>query len=231
MNNELIETNTVVDFYIAEQKVMRQSIQDLTDQKITLEHVITIVGSYCFYQSLLESNRDIDLHRIKRKATRLLNLSKELQDEILSSDVCIFTRLGLSLDSLFSHVNRWEIFNQILHHKNGGLFNNAMISKHAYFTLLFIGETLGIKPPTLNYQSNDLKTFLGIMLKPFKIAEKTLEYYYQQYTKAKQQPHVKDAIAYLIETCTVLNTKMSVDDWRKMIDIYKDHIECLLTLK
>mgnify|MGYP000603132368 CR=1 FL=1 len=223
MSTEISSTASTIleDYHFSPQQlVMKESVRKLTKYQITNDHFARILASWYYYQDLINLSKEVDLKRIKRKVKKFVDLHKELS-EILVRDTGLFHRAGIPL-SLFNSFDNWIRFERLLNRKRGSPFNKERLTKMAYFELLFHGESLGISPPTKNYEENNLETYLSLLLQPLKIDHKTFEHYYQEYVNAKSGPDIKSRIAHLIQNSSSVCS--NIKDWESTFSDFQNNL-------
>ncbi|ARG96756.1 hypothetical protein [Legionella micdadei] len=229
----------VTPAHLEEQLFIKVSLNQISEYKVTSEHLLHIIGSWHLHQYLITISEKTDLSKLKQKineAIKHMNKAIKLMDEthqqVIDNELVMFSYLGVNYSSLHFTWN-FDQLNQLVNNfnrKQGSPFNKERIIKHAYFELIFIAEALGITPPTQNYESSQFKTYLKIFLDSLDIQEKTLEYYYQQYAKAKNN----DLVAlYKIEALIELAMEFhdNVSKWKNLLPIYREQIAPLLLSK
>ena len=221
----LLHNVTASTYHLEQPTEIKNALNKITQYEVTYDHILEIIGSWHTYQYLVKVSKEMDLEKIKQKISKLIKISKEIEQELFDSELIMFWSFGVdysgfhtpkSMDNLVNYFNK----------KNGSPFSRNAIIKRAYFELIFIAETLGIIPPKLNYERSDFKTYLQILLAHLKIKEKTFENYYQAYIKAKTKPEVENKISAFIQTCTEFHNDISV--WRHFLTIYRREIAPLL---
>lgn len=132
---------------------------------ITLDQVILILTTWHFYQVLIKISCDAELKPLRKDVLKITELMKLVSENIFSNNLHLF--LQKTDLSFLRSIADWERLKTELTKQNGYPFNEKALIKKAYFELLFIAESLGLKPPNQNYKKNDLKSFLEIITGPF----------------------------------------------------------------
>lgn len=205
---------------------------DLIKHEISMEHVNIINNTWYYYQALINLSKKADLKRLKRKMKRLIIARDEMLQEIFDQDISLIEQSG-RVFALFGSRDDLIDFSQGLNRKNGSSYNTNSLIKKCYFELLFIAESLGLVSPTQYYQRSELKSFLEIVITPLiecdESTNKTLEYYCQEYDRAKNHPNVKKLISELIKHC--IEYRLNAALWKKLLTIYQIQIAPLMLMQ
>ena len=202
---------------------------ELIKPEISMEHVQIITNTWYFYQALIKMSSKTDLKGLKRKLKKFINIRDEILQEMFDQDIGIFEQSGrpFVLFGIRDHIIQ---FYEGLNRKKGSFYSTSALRKQCYFELLFIAESLGLEPPSQYYQPSELKSFLEIITTPFlenvEEKDKTLEYYCQEYDKAKNHPNVKKLISELIKHC--IEYRLNAVSWGKLLTIYQLEIAPLM---
>ncbi|HCO4739646.1 TPA: hypothetical protein N8W83_002496 [Legionella pneumophila] len=213
------------DELLKNQLDIQKKLSALIGYEISNQHVATIIASWRYYEVLILLSNSIDLKRIKRDVRKIINLQNKVLDAIRDKQLHTFDHRNTSLP-LFSSVEYWIRFEKILHKKKGSYFNHETLTKYAFFELLFLAESLGIKPPEQNYETSKFKKFLQIIVGPFNFKERSLEYYCQEYHKTKSKPHLKAKFDQLLEEIQKYSHDVKI--WTKFVEFYQDKLFSLL---
>jgi hypothetical protein len=158
---------------------------DLVKHEISMEHVNIINNTWYYYQALIKMSKKIGLEKIKKKVNKLITLQDAILQEMFDQDISIFEQSGRPF-ALFGIRDNIIQFSEGLNRKNGSPYSTTSLVKQCYFELLFIAESLGLVPPSQNYQPSELKSFLKIVTTPLlestEATDKTREYYCQEVT-------------------------------------------------
>lgn len=171
---------------------MRLQLCDLIQHELSMKHVKIITETWYYYQALIKMSSKTDLKGIKKKINKLITLRDDILQEMFDQDISIFEQSGRPF-ILFGTRDEIIQFSEGLNRKNGSRYSTSSLKKQCYFELLFIAESLGLVPPNKYYQRSELKSFLEIITTPLlensEQTDKTLEYYCQEYDKAKNHPN------------------------------------------
>lgn len=209
--------------------IIQQELNALIKPEISQEHVLIIIASWRFYQKLINTSRYANLKRLKKNITKFISIRDEILLDIHNNDLQDFNGKE-DIKAIFGNREEIERFQKYLHRKNGSPYNKYTIIKLFYYELLFIGESLGLTPPLNYYKPSPLKAFLKIITEPlpekYKPTEDMLEFYCQEYDKAKNQIHIQDKITALIEMSSSHLSNLFI--WEMLINIYRNEISHLI---
>ncbi|KTD24118.1 hypothetical protein [Legionella maceachernii] len=202
---------------------------DLIKHEISMEHVNIINNTWYYYQVLIKMSSKIGFKKIKKKINKLISLQDEILQEMLDQDISLFEQSGRPF-ALFGTRNDIIQFSKNLNRKNGSPYSTNSLIRQCYFELLFIAESLGLVSPNQYYQRSELKSFLEIVTTPLiessEPTDKTLEYYCQEYDRAKNHSNVKKLISELIKHC--IEYRLNAALWEKLLTIYQIQIAPLM---
>ena len=207
---------------------IRLELCDLIGSEISIDHVKTIINSWAYYQALINMSYRTDLEKLKDKINDFITIRNEVLQELFDYDVAIFEQSSEIFSAFGLRDNILE-FLERLNRKNGTPYSKDKLIKQSFFELLFIGESLGLVPSSQFYQRSELKSFLRIItnhLFEYEITDKTLEFYCQKYSKAKNKPKTKEMAAVLIKQCIQIRSNVLI--WQKLLTIYQDQIAPLM---
>lgn len=218
-------------YYVQYYDQIKVEIEILLCYEISTRQLDVIIAAWNYQYVLIEAISRYDLPKLKEQIKQLIHhleqaekIHKELQ---ISLDIISPITKQPTPFHLFN-INAKELLclntiRSMLDRSNGGPCSDFIFTKMAYFELFFIAESLGLAPPTLNYQSSDLLSFVEIITKPSLPTRHTLSDYYQKYIASKQS---NDKLAHKTDVLVMKCQEYAQDSeiWISLLSVFQDHI-------
>lgn len=220
-------------YYIEQNETIRNRIDRLLEFKISDEQLKRAFQAWRYRDVLIERCNQYDFALLRNEIDEFIeqieaNLAKQKNITRIVNFLSPIIGYGDIQNVISADEDQLIILKQIreeLFRSRGNKGHESYLTKRAYFELFFIAELLELKPPTQNYESNDLITFAEIITKPTNITRANISAHYQDYEKVKKATPVINSLVQEGKKVHSDNKK-----WCYFLELFQNHIYCHLSV-